>query len=341
MNINKTYVVNLKHRTDRWEDINKNFKGTGLKLTRWNAVYGKNLTDDQVKKITTDFCYEMCSPGMIGCWLSHYGIWLNIIRNNEDNVLVLEDDAFPAADYKQRINKVLAEIPKDYDLVYFGCIGTCEVSGNNFYKILDGEKGNEVVYQDNKKLENIVKPAFPLATHAYMISQKGAKKLLNNEKIKKVLYHIDFTLSNVVYNDKDSNFKVFAVLPPLINQGFDSNGSDIAESNHPIINYTFSKLKFTEGLSLDYMNNVQAFYIRRLGVPVTQFLIMATVLSLLIGATFSKEWVDNYVKFLIVIYGIEIIITKGKNLKMMIFELIVLIIAVYLSYNIKTKLLSK
>src|SRR5438477_11440696 len=95
VSIDHTFVINLKKRTDRWNTINKSFSGTGIKLMRWNAVYGKDLKKDMIKKITTPFCNRFCSDFMIGCWLSHYTLWQWIVKKNLDNVLILEDDAVP------------------------------------------------------------------------------------------------------------------------------------------------------------------------------------------------------------------------------------------------------
>lgn len=168
--INKVYVINLKHRKDRWESVQEKFKGTNLKLTRFNAINGKDLNDDQIEKLTTKFCYYFCSPGMIGCWLSHYKLWEQIVKSNDENVLILEDDAYPVDDYNKRINQVLKEIPKNYDLIYFGCNGSCDEDVNWFYRLFYGD--DKEIYLNGKKSENFFRPRFPLTTHAYLISKK-------------------------------------------------------------------------------------------------------------------------------------------------------------------------
>ena len=81
MIIEQIYVVNLKHRKDRWNKIQQAFNNTGLKLTKWDAIYGKTLSDEQINNITSKFCYYFCSPGMIGCWMSHYLLWQFIVKN--------------------------------------------------------------------------------------------------------------------------------------------------------------------------------------------------------------------------------------------------------------------
>lgn len=51
MKINEVYVINLQSRPDRWNEINDNFKDTGLHLQRWNAVNGKDISEEHVKNI--------------------------------------------------------------------------------------------------------------------------------------------------------------------------------------------------------------------------------------------------------------------------------------------------
>src|SRR5439155_22840789 len=177
--INKIYVINLKHNKNKWKEIQKAFKNTPLKLNRFDAIYGKNLTDEEIKKVTTNFCYYFCSPGMIGCWLSHYKIWQQIIKNNEDNVLILEDDAYPTENFNKRLKEILKEIPPNYDLVYFGCSGSCDQEFDWINNLYYGK--NKTVYYNNKKLKNLIRPTKPFYTHAYLISNKGAKKFINNK----------------------------------------------------------------------------------------------------------------------------------------------------------------
>lgn len=331
--INKTYVINLKKRTDRWCQINKNFKNSGLKLNKWDAIYGKDLSEEKIKEITNKFCYYLCSPSMIGIWMSHYTLWQHIAKNNETNVLILEDDAYPAKDFNLRVKSVLSKIPKDYDMFYFGCIGTCDKGYNDMSKAILGES-NKIVYdENNNEIQEIFRPYFPLALHGYMVSNKGAKKLINNEKFKKIAYHIDTALPLLIFNDKQNNFNVYATAPPLIEQEFGLDSDNII-SNHPVIGYPLSKIKVSETMNLDYVSNIQSFYLRHLGIPITEFLLFMVIFSLVMGAILPTHSLNYLLIFIIGIYLVEIIITKGKTIKLMVFELIVIILVSFLSNSI-------
>ena len=330
--IDKTYVINLKHRKDRWQQINKNFEGTGLTLTKWDAISGKDLPDNYIKKVTTDFCYHLCSPGLIGCWLSHYTLWNHLVKQNEKNVLILEDDAFPTAHFNQRVDQILNDIPSNYDFVYFGCTGSCNPQINQLFHFWTGNS-NQEIYIGNLKLGQLIYPIYPLATHAYLISNKGAKKLLNNKNMGKIFNHIDYTLATYIYQKTHKNdlntFIMMAVNPPLINQGF-AIDSEIAPPLHPIFSAPLSKMKILNTFSGDYLSNVQIAYIRKLSFPITLLFVIIVLISFILGLWFSNRVIVCYLSFLVVIYLMETIMTK--NYRLMLFEMLTILIITLSSY---------
>ncbi len=232
--INKVYVINLKNRPDRWTDVNKSFKNTGLKLTRWNAVYGKDLSEEEIKNVTTPISYHTIPHSIIGCWLSHYNIWKHIVENKETNVLILEDDAYPVDNFTNKLYKYWKEVPDDWDMIYLGCTGTC--SGAPLVKILFHTitlKKNSPIYKNTKKCKHVYKPGYPLNLHSYMLSYNGAKKIINHPKMKKITGHIDGKIAHHVLNNND--FNVYAFTPQLAYQNESFGYSDNTSSTHPII----------------------------------------------------------------------------------------------------------
>ncbi len=92
----KTVVINLKRRPDR---LQKFLSKNQSKLTKFNAslfeaVDGKQLSpNNHLLKLfeTNDFDWKR---GVIGCACSHILVWLDLVKSNEfDTMLVLEDDA--------------------------------------------------------------------------------------------------------------------------------------------------------------------------------------------------------------------------------------------------------
>jgi len=172
MKIDKIYVINLaKGFDDITERINELNLPNGIPYIVWNAVNGKelvkgNITVPYVWKQATEWKIESdnewwtkdMAPGEIGCILSHYEVWSDVIKNNYDNVLVLEED-FKMEHNFPKIEQ-LADIPKGWDFVYLG-------------------KNNIPNNPDTPINKNISKPGYSYNTHAYLLSGEGAKKLVN------------------------------------------------------------------------------------------------------------------------------------------------------------------
>src|SRR5439155_4579132 len=164
----------------------------------------------------------------------------------------------------KRLKEILKEIPPNYDLVYFGCSGSCDQEFDWINNLYYGK--NKTVYYNNKKLKNLIRPTKPFYTHAYLISNKGAKKFINNKNLKKIIYHIDYSLCKYIYEDKKNNFNMLAIIPTLIDQKNDALSSDIVGKEHPLINKLFHNIKLSNLLSLDYFLNLQTLYIRKFDI---------------------------------------------------------------------------
>ncbi len=336
--INKVYVINLKKRPDKWHNIQKDFSHTNLKLTRWNAIYGKDISENEFANKTTALCNEFCSPSMVGIWLSHYNIWQNIVKNKEDNVLILEDDALPLENFNYRLQEYWKEVPKDWDFVFFGCIGSCTKSTTNalLYKVLTG-KYNEPVYKNGVKQHHIFRPCFPICMHAYMVSYKGAKKLINHPALKKIKYHIDMILCKDVFSDDD--FKVYAFDPQLITQNHSSEYSDNQNQNHPIINYIGSKLSNKNEINVFSNLNTIIFHIRRLNISITHYTFYLLIISFIIGLL-CNNIIKYYIMGILFLYSLETIYNKKLNntkIKGLIVELCLAGIFLYFGYRVRNK----
>ena len=70
----------------------------GMKFERFEAVDGQNLTKRQLDSL--NFLPGYLDPnqrrpmklGEIGCFLSHYKVWKDVLANGYDRAIVLEDD---------------------------------------------------------------------------------------------------------------------------------------------------------------------------------------------------------------------------------------------------------
>jgi GR25 family glycosyltransferase involved in LPS biosynthesis len=335
--VSKTYVINLKSRPDRWTDINLKFKDSGLKLNRWNATNGKKLSENKINKLTTPLCNLTCSPGMIGCSLSHYNLWKHIVKNKENNVLILEDDCVPIDNFKNELKIGWNDVPNDFDLIFLGCHGSCENSfiSKILFKTMSNSK-NVPVFNKGMQSDYIFKPCFPLCTHAYIVSLVGAKKLINHPKLQKIAYHIDYILSKHVFPNPD--FKMFAFKKRLINQQMSANYSDNQSMNHPLISKYGSKIKISDVHTISECVNTQLFGIRKLGLNISVLIVLISIMSFIIGLCGNKKIIIYYLLLVIFYYLLEFVLyTKVyiDNKKIIIFELFFMCLFIHMGFLIK------
>lgn len=302
MYIEHIFVINLKHRTDRWNIINDKLSKLNLKIKKWDAICGKNLNEDEIKNVTTNFCNMFCSSGMIGCWLSHYNLWKHIVQNNLNNVLILEDDAEPTQLFIKEKDNLINHIPLNYDILYFGYFNFCDDITNLFPSL------------KNKNNDFIIKPTFPLGLHAYMLSNKGATKLLICKDLEKVSYHVDFSLSWEIFNNKN-NFNIFAFKEPLFVQT--NSKSNLMSHTHPICDKVITKLNLNSNIT-----NHIALYNRNSDLFLTPFTLTLLIISLLLGAS-TQQFSIIFLFIFVIIFLLEI--HKTNEIKNGIFEIILLI----------------
>ena len=107
------FYINLEHRSDRKEHVERELHKLGLEGTRFNAIKMEN--------------------GAIGCSLSHLKILEEARKRKLDHVLIVEDDiTFLNPElFQQQINTFFARNSADWDVVLF--------AGNNMppYEAVD------------------------------------------------------------------------------------------------------------------------------------------------------------------------------------------------------------
>ena len=191
------YIVSIKRSYEfRKENINyiqNYFKNKNIKII---GVDGNNLTEDDINKYKKDNIFKnkfnysnkykrYLKLGELGCSLSHYKIWMDIIKNNYDNCLVLEDDAKLISNFNDEINNIFKSISNDYNF-----ISLFHHPQQNFKK------------ENNKSISLIKKDYF--GTVGYIISNKGAKVFIKN------LFPIDQPIDSSImeYSMKNNNLYI-------------------------------------------------------------------------------------------------------------------------------------
>lgn len=141
----KTYVINLKKRPDRLNELNIPFE-----WERFEAFDGSIFETSKRMQ------------GHLGCLNSHRSVLNKIKSENIEMSIVLEDDVELCDDFTSKLNSIILDLPIDWDLLYLGGWNIGEPK-----KFKDGIDIAEKVY----------------TTHAYIIRYKfidTALKYLNS-----------------------------------------------------------------------------------------------------------------------------------------------------------------
>uniref|UniRef100_A0A8C0Y1G9 procollagen galactosyltransferase n=1 Tax=Cyprinus carpio carpio TaxID=630221 RepID=A0A8C0Y1G9_CYPCA len=135
--------------------------------------------------------------GELGCFLSHYNIWKEIVDRGLKTSLVLEDDLRFEIFFKRRLQNLMSEVESeglDWDLIYIG------------RKRMQVDRPEKAV----PNIRNLVEADYSYWTLGYMMSLQGAKKRLKAEPLSKMLPEILYT-SHIC-----KDLKAFSAEPLLV-----------------------------------------------------------------------------------------------------------------------------
>ncbi|RWS27559.1 glycosyltransferase 25 family member-like protein, partial [Leptotrombidium deliense] len=116
--VDNIYLINLLRRPDRLEKMLISFNAMGLTVQLWPAVDGQKITEQYLSDLGIKVIPGYLDPyhkrpityGEIGCFLSHYFIWEDMITRNLSKVIVLEDDVRFEQKFTQRMNKAVSAL---------------------------------------------------------------------------------------------------------------------------------------------------------------------------------------------------------------------------------------
>lgn len=117
MTFDRIFMINLVRRPERREKMEESFKEVGLQVEHVAAVDGNELTSEYLDEIgvkflpgyTDPFQHRPMTKGEIGCFLSHYLVWEQQVKDKLVEVLVLEDDIRFEPYFKQRAMNIMRE----------------------------------------------------------------------------------------------------------------------------------------------------------------------------------------------------------------------------------------
>jgi hypothetical protein len=165
-------VINLKRRTDRKEKTIKKLVDAGIdNYEFFEAIDGKTLKPSiGLEKLFADNDFGN-RKGVIGCAMSHFLIWANLVADKEnDYYVIMEDDFTLCENFKNKFES-LTPYFREKDFVFLG------------YHMFSYKKKEflDLYYNNNEDvhIEPLNKDLYIGGIHCYSINKRGAKKLLD------------------------------------------------------------------------------------------------------------------------------------------------------------------
>lgn len=212
------YLINLKRRSERMEKMNEILKTVGFMYKRWDAVDGKKLTDEEISN-KIKFLPNYMDPyhkrpmkkGEIGCFLSHYKIWEDVVKNKLNKVIVFEDDirfSKNATGILRRLVSDLDTTNEEWDFIYLG-------------RRKENPKAKEYFITGHKHLSSVT---YSYWTLGYALSNNGARKLLEGKPMEKMMAldeYIPIMYDSHPFNEwknhfSNRNLKAYTVYPLIV-----------------------------------------------------------------------------------------------------------------------------
>uniref|UniRef100_A0AC35FDN4 Uncharacterized protein n=1 Tax=Panagrolaimus sp. PS1159 TaxID=55785 RepID=A0AC35FDN4_9BILA len=187
----KIYLINLKRRPERLQKMSNIMKHLGIEFEVFEAIDGNALTSKDLANLRflpgyeDPFSKRPMKFGEIGCFLSHYKIWENVVKNDYDRVIIFEDDVRFSENSTIELSKMIEDIMKthlEWDLIY---LGRKKMTAH----------GDEFFVPGHQYLSTL---AYSYWTLGYAISKSGAQKLINSKPLQKLLALDEFL--PIMYN---------------------------------------------------------------------------------------------------------------------------------------------
>lgn len=198
------FIISLDKNKERQEYLKKEVYP---KLTNYFkcAAFDAELDDaneilkDNKIYLTENF-YDKCNEGQLGCFLSHFQLWKYIIKSNLDMAIILEDDVKIYSNFNKIIDTVYENLPVKFDYVHL----FIHPDKQNI-QYLEGKDGDIIPAEDN------------FGTVAYIISLRGAKRLVKLTELLKIQAPVDRQINFYIQHNFIKGFMIKK--PFLLTQG--------------------------------------------------------------------------------------------------------------------------
>ncbi|XP_027822172.1 inactive glycosyltransferase 25 family member 3 isoform X5 [Ovis aries] len=181
MGFDEVFVISLARRPDRRERMLTSLWEMEVSGRVVDAVDGRMLNSSVMRTLGVELLPGYQDPysgrtltkGEVGCFLSHYSIWEEVVTRGLAQVVVFEDDVRFESNFKGRLEQLMEEVEAEklpWDLIYLG------------RKQVNPEE--EAVVEG---LPHLVVAGYSYWTLAYVLSLAGARKLLASQPLRRML----------------------------------------------------------------------------------------------------------------------------------------------------------
>lgn len=208
----KVYVITIDKRLEYIKYIMSIMK---INPIIFKGVDKNNLDKDHLikNKIVSPNFFKNGNKGKIACHLSHIEVLKKFLKTKAENCLIFEDDIMMPENIshiKEYMENTMKVVPTNWDVIYFGrCWDNCK---------------------DAIIINQYLMKSQPVCRHAYAVSRKGAKIIIENTKPQT-------TTGDKMY--KKLNIKglldIYSTIEPLFFQNRTDISSEIGHNyQHPV-----------------------------------------------------------------------------------------------------------
>ena len=191
----RPFLLTVPELRERTEFIRAHFKEVGIEAEEFE---GLSATESG---LVTTHCYEIDNPGSgyrIGpkptaTWVGFWAMWSALKLLPDSHFLTLEYDAKFHPNWRQRAERALKDVPRDFDLLY---LGHCCCKGRPS-RFIAGE---------------VFEVKYPVCGHATIVAKKALPMILKTQR--KIYASLDLSLAFHTL----PHLKVYTLLPRCADQ---------------------------------------------------------------------------------------------------------------------------
>ncbi|CAN5384958.1 N/A [soil metagenome] len=224
------YIMTLERSVDRHQVFRKRLDGLNYEIF-W-GVDGQKL---DIEKLEEDGLYDPeeaksikkdlklqprdLSLSILGCAMSHVGVYKDVIKNGYRKVFIMEDDITVDHSKKSYLQKALSELPPDWELLYLGYLNNnnemnfqAKLRIKLIYPVLSllgYKRYNPHTYRckyPRPYSEHLELPGFHYGAHAYGLTLNGVKKIMDEQS--PIIREADNAISEMCMHETIKAFRI-------------------------------------------------------------------------------------------------------------------------------------